>query len=99
MVLALVFGGLLALLLLASFSKSFLDFAGLGKAGRQTGRWLEEVTVESNGSDHKIALVEVEGLITSQAWDGVGRNMVDLIEDQLKMAARDKAVKAVRGGL
>lgn len=95
MVLALVFGGLLVLLLLGNFSRSLVDFAGLGKSARQGGRWLEELTVENNGSDHKIALVEVEGLITSQAWDGVGRNMVDLIEDQLKMAARDKAVKAV----
>jgi protease-4 len=56
---------------------------------------LEEVVIEDNGSRHKIAVIEVEGLITGGLIDGLGRNMVSLIEDQLQSAAEDAAVKAV----
>ena len=66
-----------------------------GQAGRQTGRWLEEVIVEHNGSGNKVAIIDVEGIITSMSMGYRGRNMVDLIEDQLRMAAQDDAVKAV----
>jgi len=37
----------------------------------------------------------VEGMITSTPWDPAGRSMVDAIEDQLKLAAKDANVKAV----
>jgi protease-4 len=40
-------------------------------------------------------IIDVEGIITSMAIGRRGRNMVDLIDDQLKMAARDRAVRAV----
>ncbi len=44
---------------------------------------LEEITVSSTNSDHKIALIEVDG------------DMVQYIKDQFKMAERDNDVKAV----
>ncbi|MFO1498828.1 MAG: signal peptide peptidase SppA [Verrucomicrobiota bacterium] len=81
-------------LVLIVMAQSSLGWS-LGRTGRQTGRWLEEVTVESNGSNNKVAIIDVEGIITSMSVGHRGRNMVDLIEDQLKMAARDEDVHAV----
>lgn len=92
MVLSLILGGIL-LLTLAVNAVRFLN--GFGGAGSQSGRWLEEIIVENNHSPNKIAIIDVEGIITSQRWDGSGRNMVDLIEDQLRIAGRDDQVKAV----
>ena len=46
------------------------------KTGRQSGRSLEEIVVEANDSKNKIAVLEVEGLISSAPWDRAGRNMV-----------------------
>jgi len=56
---------------------------------------LEEVVVEEHDSENKIAIIEVEGLITGVLVDGYGRSMVSLIEEQLKAAGKDRAVKAV----
>jgi len=94
MIVSLILGGFVVVLMLSIFVQQFHGLVG-GKTGRQNGRWLEEVKVEDNDSSHKIAIIDVEGLITSQAWDRSGRNMVDLIEDQLKLAGQDDAVKAV----
>ena len=57
-------------------------------------RHLEEVVIERHSSDNKIAVIEVEGIITSRE----GREGVDLVQsisDQLKTAAKDSDVKAV----
>lgn len=60
-----------------------------------TGRdWLEEVLVEDNDSAHKIAIIDVRGMITSDNWDGSG-SLVELIEDQLERAEASRSVKAV----
>jgi protease IV len=56
---------------------------------------LEEILVENNNSAHKIALIEVEGLITGMLIDGGSLDMVTLIEEQLKAAEADPDVKAV----
>jgi protease IV len=56
---------------------------------------LLEVVVENNHSQSKIAVISVEGIITSGSVDGSGYSMVTLIEDQLKLAGRDNRVKAV----
>jgi protease IV len=95
MVLALILGFFLGLLVLADVVRSTASWSFGGKTGGQSGRWLEEVVVESNGSDHKIAIIDVEGIISSMAVGHRGRNMVDLIDDQLKMAAEDRSVKAI----
>jgi protease IV len=63
--------------------------------GRQAHERLEEAIFENNHSKHKIALLDVSGLISSEAWDRSGINLVELIADQLRLAADDDAVKAV----
>jgi protease-4 len=64
-------------------------------AARHGGPRLEEVVVEDNDSDNKIAVVPVEGIISSDLFDGGSYSLVDYIQDQLKIAARDARVKAV----
>ena len=95
MILAIILGGVLGALLLADVLRSGATWSFGGKTGRQSGRWLEEVVVENNGSDNKIAIIDVEGVISSMSVGHRGRTMVDLIEDELKMAARDSGVRAV----
>jgi protease IV len=94
MVLSLV---LIVLLGLMVAGRLFSAFTGLGKniTGTETGRHFEEITVENPMAQEKIAVVPVEGMITSAPWDPAGRSMVDTIEDQLKLAAKDSDVKAV----
>jgi len=62
--------------------------------GSESGRHFEEIVVENPEVGAKIAIVPVEGMI-SREFDPTGRNMVDVIEDQLKLAAKDSEVKAV----
>ena len=56
---------------------------------------LLEVLIENNHSASKIAVIPVEGLISSASIEGSGYSTVSLIEDQLKLAGRDDRVKAV----
>jgi protease-4 len=56
---------------------------------------LEEIMVSATNSDNKIALIEVDGIISSGEIDRSGVDMVQYIKDQLKMAERDTDVKAV----
>src|SRR5438128_5508838 len=65
------------------------------KAGRQGHLRLEEVTYENNHSKDKIALLDIAGIISSEAWDRSGNSLVDLISGELRLAADDDAVKAV----
>lgn len=90
-----ILSALLILIALGEAARSTMSWSFANKTGRQTGRWLEEVTVENNGSDYKVAIIDVEGIITSMAMAHRGKNMVELIDDQLKMAARDQSVRAV----
>jgi protease-4 len=56
---------------------------------------LLETVIENNHSASKIAVIPVEGLISSASIEGSGYSTVSLIEDQLKLAGRDDRVKAV----
>jgi protease IV len=57
---------------------------------------LEEVVVSAtNNSDNKIALIEVDGIISGSEIDRSGLDMVQYIKDQFKMAEHDSDVKAV----
>ena len=94
MVLSLVLLGIIGLMLVGR-AASFLMGGGKHITGTQSGRYFEEVTVENAGASDKIVVVPVEGMITSAPWDPAGRSMVDVIEDQLKLAAKDPKVKAV----
>src|ERR1043165_1341845 len=54
---------------------------------------LEETVIEENDTTNKIAVVEVDGIITAQLERG-GATMVELIQDQFKVAARAARGKA-----
>lgn len=70
------------------------SFTAVGPLAAGDHRWLEEVVLEENHSRHKIALLEIEGMITSLVG-GPGGGLVELIEKQLRRAAEDAAVRAV----
>ena len=89
-----------ALVLLALLGLSLLfnlvSFVGLAGGPVHSGTTLlEEVTLEGNQSRDKIAMIPVEGIIMSGGAISGHRDMVKLIEGQLKMAADDDSVKAV----
>jgi len=58
------------------------------------GPRLDEVVLQDNDAHNKIAVIPVEGIITSASIDG-DYNLVELIRAQLKEAANDAKVKAV----
>jgi protease IV len=62
---------------------------------REVGPKLEECVLENNDSHNKIAVITVDGIITSHTADQAGNNMVDVIKAQLDRAADDDRVKAV----
>jgi protease IV len=62
---------------------------------RSIGPRLEEVVKEDNDAASKLAVIEVDGIITGQALDQGGYSMVDVIKAQLKRAEEDNKVKAV----
>jgi len=89
---------LLCLLLVSAYTNLKHMFGGIGSHSSLPSRAgiprLEENLIEDNDSTNKIAVIEVEGIITSQFERG-GVTMVDFIQDQFKVAARDRRVKAV----
>jgi protease-4 len=64
-------------------------------SGRDIGPKLEECMLENNHSINKIAVITVDGIITSHDTDQAGNNMVDVIQAQLDRAADDRRVRAV----
>ena len=62
---------------------------------RDIGPKLEECLLEDNDVRNKIAVVEVDGIITSHEPDPAGYNMVDVIKAELDRAQDDRNVKAV----
>ena len=64
-------------------------------SARQVGPKLDECILEDNDSHNKIAVINVDGIITSHSPDSAGNNMVDVVKAQLDRAADDDSVKAV----
>ncbi len=62
---------------------------------RDVGPRLEECLLEDNGVRGKIAVVTINGIITDNARNQTGNNMVDVIKAQLDRANDDDRVKAV----
>ncbi len=91
---ALVLMVILALLLSRDLLHFISSFARGGGSNRGAPE-LQEVVVEDKGAGDKIALVEVQGMISGEFLHGLRQNMVGMIKEQLKMAAADTAVKAV----
>lgn len=88
--LLLIIGAYLAFSVLHFFTKS-----GVGKVAHQGKQGLEEVVLEDNESGNKLAVIEVQGVITGEPVDHSGRTMVTMIKDQLDRAEEDDAVKGV----
>jgi protease-4 len=64
-------------------------------SAREVGPKLDECILEDNDARNKIAVITVDGIITSHTADDAGNNMVDVIKAQLDRAADDDRVKAV----
>ena len=62
---------------------------------REVGPRLEECLLKDNDARNKIAVITVNGIITSHDPDQAGNNMVDVIKAQLDRAKDDDRVKAV----
>jgi protease-4 len=61
-------------------------FSGMGNVGgvhHHGGPRLDEVVVEDHKGSDKIAVVPIEGIITSHSGDRGGHNMVDIVKAQL----------------
>jgi protease-4 len=91
---------ILCVLLLFSLFYNFANYAGglmhgRGKYVRSGGPRLEEVMTEDNDAANKIAVIDVEGIITGRVIDQGGYSMVEIIKAQLKRAEEDSRVKAV----
>jgi protease-4 len=65
------------------------------RSARIAGPRLDEVIYQDNDAANKIALIDVDGIITGRAIDSSGFGLVDLVKAQLKRAEEDDRVKAV----
>lgn len=70
------------------FSNNFQPATGI------VGPQLEEAVLKNNDSRNKIAIISVDGLITSHQADEAGNTMVDVIKAELDAAKKDGSVKA-----
>jgi protease-4 len=66
-----------------------------GVRTRQAGPRLDEVLLEDNNGRNKLAVIDINGIITSRVTDQGGFSLVDLIKAQLDRAKDDERVKAV----
>ena len=73
-----------------SFNRGFKNISA-----REIGPKLDECILEDNDAHNKIAVITVDGIISSHSPDEAGNNMVDVIKAQLDRAADDDRVKAV----
>jgi protease-4 len=96
MIVALVLLVLLGISVLANLGHLMRGLVPMRSARTHSaGPRLEEVVTEDNDAASKIAVVEVDGIITSRALDQGGYSIVDVIKAQLKRAEEDDKVKAV----
>jgi protease IV len=97
---------LLGFSLLGNVTQFFVSAVGNGLGGgfnrnfnarsaRVVGPRLDECLLEDNDAHNKIAVITVDGIITSHTADPAGNNMVDVIQAQLDRAKDDHRVKAV----
>lgn len=93
----------LALIFIALFILSFfVRFLGIyrgsftgGHATSDHPRSLDEVVLQRTNSDNKIAVITVDGVISSGESAEREMNLVEYIDEQLKAAEHDSDVKAV----
>jgi protease-4 len=96
-----VFAIVLLVLLALSVLFNMTQFAGsllpdtAGHYVQTAGPKLDEIYMEDAPGSSKIAIIEVEGIISSQMREQGGFNMVDVIQAEFRRAANDAHVKAV----
>ncbi len=97
MIFAFLLMAALGISLLFNFGQLLSNLVSIGgaPAHRSGGPRLDEVVLEDHGGSSKIAVINVDGIISSQMSDSSGFNMVDVIKAQLKRAEEDDRVKAV----
>lgn len=97
MIVAIVLFVLLGFSMLMNIGNLMESFLGAGtlQTHHVAGPRLDEVLLEDNHGRDKIAVIPIEGIITSSMIDKTGFNMVDVIKAQLQRAAEDDDVKAV----
>lgn len=78
-----------------AFSSGFSRGSFRTSMAREVGPRLEECLLKDNDARSKIAVVTVDGIITDNARNQTGNNMVDVIKAQLDRAKDDDRVKAV----
>jgi protease-4 len=99
MIFAIILILLLCLSVFGNFFQMVKNAVGLSRnfqpvSGREVGPQLEEVTLKDNDARDKIAVITVDGIITSHEADEAGNNMVEVIKAQLDEAKKDDRVKA-----
>jgi protease-4 len=96
MIFALILLALLLVSVLFNFGQLVTSLADLQPHhSHSQGPRLEEVVVEDNDAHSKIAVITVDGVISSMPIDGTGYNAVDIIQAQLDRAEKDHKVEAV----
>ncbi|MDB6028061.1 MAG: signal peptide peptidase SppA, type, partial [Verrucomicrobiales bacterium] len=99
MIFSILLLALLAVVLFGSFAwKSAVRGYASGSSGksvRHKREYLEEVTIEDNGSPNKVLVIDVSGVISSADMDRREKNMVESIAEQLQVAADDSNIRAV----
>jgi len=96
MIFALVVLVLLVISVLFNLGHALSGLIPVRVAGVNTsGPRLEEIVKEDNDASTKIAVVRVDGIITSQVFDQGGYSMVEVLKAQLKRAQEDDRVRAV----
>lgn len=76
-----------------SFSRSLFTVGGKGSMAKNHN--LEEVVLQPTNVDEKIAVLTVDGVISSGEMDRTGMSLQEFIKEELKQAQEDKDVKAV----
>lgn len=96
MVFAVVLLVLLGISLFGNFTQLISGFTtGGGKIIRTVGPKFDEVLLEDNDAPNKIAVVDIEGIITGSQMGQGGYNLPDVIRAELKNAQEDHKIKAV----
>jgi protease IV len=95
LVVALVLAALLAVSLLVNLQQFFSGLSGRAGRAAHGPHSMEEIVVEHNRSRHKIAVLDISGMIVGDAWDRRSYGMVSQFRDQLSRAAEDDAVRGV----
>ena len=90
--LCLILAGMLGLTWIGILASAGGEFAVSG--GSADDYW-EEHALEDNGSEDRIAVIKVDGLISNLALDPSGMTMVRAIKSQLSLAAQDASIKGV----